>query len=293
MSTARDILMWNDKTFHVSADEVLTFKEFSSSSSYSTEQADNGSKMPKSKDKNPNIGSVKFTINLSAMQGNDCKAEYNWWRDECNKGTYSNLYLGMGQFGDYKWRLTKVDLNNLVTLKDGAWKSCSISVSFEEYWVKIKKTKLEKKAEKLAKKLAKQIKKAQNSKSKKAREQAALKAADLTRQLQATNKEIAEKKAAKYYAEKTKEESAAQNITTYYDDLNAGEDEKLLKKEINEGKKYSAEVKKMAKECERKNNPVNFFDIKEEFQADVKVQLAVDGYNVNPDGTVTKGEGRI
>ena len=176
------ILIWADKELEVSGDKIYTFSGWSSSSAFRTEEKKNGKKMPKSQAVSPDRGSVSFSIMLSQQVGLDVKAEYEWWREECNKGTESLLYLGEEQFGTFKWRLTGVDQSDLITLKDGTWVKCKMSLKFEESWYKVKLTKLQKKAKRLAKKLERQTKKVLKAKNEAAKEKAAQKAAKIKKQ---------------------------------------------------------------------------------------------------------------
>ena len=223
--------MWMEKTFQVTNREILTYNGLSASHSYNTEEKKNGKKMPKTKDVGPGIGTLNFSVKLSALQGNNVQDEHDWWVAECEKGTYSYIYMGGSKFGNYKWRIKQVDVSDLVTINDGTtWKSCTLSISFEEYYVKVKKTKAEKKAERLQKKMRKQMEKAQNAKSEKARAKAAAKAANLKVQYEEQKVKAAEAKA-----------QQAQNVAqantmigTYYDALKGGEDYKLLQRKIKE-----------------------------------------------------------
>jgi hypothetical protein len=223
--------MWLEKTFQVTQDEILTYANLSTSHGYNTEEKKNGKKMPKTKDVGPTIGSLSFTLPLSALQGNDVKAEHDWWVSECEKGTYSYIYMGGAKFGNYKWRVNKVDMNDLVTINNGTlWKSCTLSIGFEEYYVKVKKTKAEKKAERLLKKMRRALDKSMNAKNERARAKAAAQAAKLKTQYE-EQKVIA----AKERAEQTKKNAqAVQLFGQYYDALNAGEDYKLLLRKIKE-----------------------------------------------------------
>lgn len=191
------ILMWMEKTFRVTQNQILTYSGFNSSHSFLTEEKKNGKNMPKTKEVSPGIGSLSFNVDLSANRGNDVKAEYEWWTDECEKGTYSYLYIGGSKFGKYKWRVNKVDISDLVTMNNGeVWKSCSLSIGFEEYFVAVKQTKAEKKAQRLQKKMRRQIEKAQNAKNDKAREKAMAKAESLAKDYMTAKVEAAEARTA-------------------------------------------------------------------------------------------------
>ena len=213
------VLQWNNKTLEITGKKIYSFTGWSSSSSFETDETANGKNMPKNTAKNPGIGQVSFNIYLHQGMGIDVKTEYDWWRKECNKGTESLLYIGDEQFGDYKWRLTGVSQSDLQVIGNGVWKSCQMSLSFAESYVKVKKTKLEKKAAKLAKKLAKAIKKAEKAKSKKALAAAAKKAAKLKKQMEAAQIKAAEQKAAKLKAQVAAKQKAAEEIERYYTDL--------------------------------------------------------------------------
>ncbi len=177
------IFKWFEKIFYVSDSEILTYSGMSASHSYNTEEKKNGKKMPKTKDVGPGIGTMNFSMKLSVLKGNDVKAEHDWWVAECEKGSYSYIYMGSTKFGKYKWRIKQVDISDLVTINDGTlWKSCTLSVSFEEYYVKAKMTKAEKRAAKLQKKLRKQIEKAENAKNEAARTKALSKVETLATQ---------------------------------------------------------------------------------------------------------------
>ena len=192
------IFKWHEKAFRVCASEILTYNGFSASHSFITEEKKNGKNIPKTKEVSPGIGTASFSIDLSRNQGNNVKAEHDWWVDECEKGTYSFMYMGGTQFGKYKWRVKQVDVSDLVTFADGdTWKSCKLSISFEEYYVKVKLTKEEKKANKLQKKLRKAIEKAENAKNDKARDKAMAKAETLAAQFKEAKEKAAEKRAEK------------------------------------------------------------------------------------------------
>ena len=187
------ILMWMEKTFRVTQNQILTYSGFNSTHSFLTEEKKNGKNMPKTKEVSPGIGSLSFNVDLSANRGNDVKAEYEWWTDECEKGTFSYLYIGGSKFGKYKWRVNKVDISDLVTMNNGeVWKSCTLSIGFEEYFVAVKQTKAEKKAQRLQKKMRRQIEKAQNAKNDKAREKAMAKAESLAEEYMTAKVEAAE-----------------------------------------------------------------------------------------------------
>ena len=191
------ILMWLEKTFRVTKNQILTYSGFNSSHSFTTEEIKNGKKMPKTKEVSPGIGSLSFNVELSSLKGNDVKAEYEWWADECEKGTYSYLYIGGSKFGKYKWRVNKVDITDLVIINNGdVWKSCTLSIGFEEYYVAVKLTKAEKKAQKLQKKMRRQIEKAQNAKNEKARDKAMAKAETLAADYMKAKVEAAEARTA-------------------------------------------------------------------------------------------------
>lgn len=213
------VLQWNNKTLEISGNKIYSFSGWSSSSSYETDETANGKNMPKNTAKNPGVGQVSFSIYLHHGMGIDVKTEYEWWRKECNKGTESLIYIGDEQFGEYKWRLTGVSQSDLKVIGNGIWKSCQMQLSFAESYVKVKKTKLEKKAAKLAKKLEKAIKKAEKAKTKKALQSAAKKAAKLKKQMEAAQVKAAEQKAAKLKAQVEARQKAADEIERYYSDL--------------------------------------------------------------------------
>lgn len=225
------IFMWLEKTFHVTNSEVLTYNGLSASHSYNTEEKKNGKKMPKTKDVGPGIGTLNFSVKLSALQGNDVKEEHDWWVAECEKGTYSYIYMGGSKFGKYKWRIKQVDVADLVTINDGSlWKSCTLSISFEEYYVKVKLSKAEKKAARLQKKMRKAMEKAQNAKNEKARAKAAAKAANLKTQYEEQKVKAAEDRA----KQAANVAQANTMIGTYYDALKGGETYKNLQRKIKE-----------------------------------------------------------
>ena len=204
------IFKWFEKIFYVSENEILTYCSLSASHSYNTEEKKNGKKMPKTKDVGPGIGTMSISVKLSALTGNDVKAEHDWWVSECEKGSYSYIYMGGERFGNYKWRIKQVDIADLVTINDGTlWKSCTLSISFEEYYVKVKKTKAEKKAEKLQKKMRKQMEKAENAKNEKAK----------TKALEKTKKLAEQFKEASVAAAKARAEQA-QRITQVDAEIN-------------------------------------------------------------------------
>ena len=213
------ILSWNEKTFEVTNDKIYTFRGWSTSSSYEVDEKENGKEMPKDTAKAPGIGSISFEVYLRSDLGMDVKAEYDWWRAECNKGTTSLLYIGDEQFGKYRWRLTGVSQSELKLANGGKWQSCKMSLTFGESYYKVKQTKLEKKAAKLAKKLAKATKQAEKAKSKKALAKAAKKAAKLKKQMEETLIKAAEKKAAALQAQVEARKKAADEIQRYYSDL--------------------------------------------------------------------------
>lgn len=177
------IFKWKDKTLFVTNEQIYTYNSLNSSHSYNTEEKKNGKEMPKTKDVGPGIGTLSINVKLSALTGNDVKTEHDDWVERCEKGLYDYIFMGGMQFGNYKWRIKQVDVSDLVTINDGeTWKSCTLSISFEEYYVKVKKTKAQKKAEKLQKKMWKQLQKAENSTKEKARTKALEKAKTLATQ---------------------------------------------------------------------------------------------------------------
>mgnify|MGYP002622301409 CR=1 FL=1 len=196
------ILAWNDKELDVTGGQIYTFSGWNASSSFKTEEKKNGKKMPKSKAVSPGQGKVSFDVTLSYMMGIDVRAEYGWWRDECNKGTESLMYFGYQQYGSYKWRLIGVDQSGLETMRDGSWMKCRMSLTFEESFYKVKLSKLERKAQKLAKKVERQTKKAINAKSEAARQKAIQKAAAAQKELLELQKKIAEEKVAQVKKER-------------------------------------------------------------------------------------------
>lgn len=223
--------MWLEKTFHVTKDEILTYSGLNTSHSFTTEEKKNGKKMPKTKEVSAGIGTLSFNLSLSVLQGNNVKEEHDWWVAECEKGTYSYIYMGGQKFGNYKWRIKQVDMSDLVTINDGSiWKSCTLSIGFEEYFEQVKKTKAEKKAEKLQKKMRKAMDKAQSAKNEKARAKAAAKAADYQKKFEEQKAKVAEEKAAQVKAN-------AQAVTlqgAYYDMLMGGEAYKNIQRKIRE-----------------------------------------------------------
>ena len=213
------ILSWADKVMTVSSEEILTFNNWRASSSYETQQGSGSkSKMPKTTEVSPGIGSISFSIGLNQALGNDVKAEYEWWRQQCNAGTVSLMYLGSQQFGNYKWRIVKVDQDNLICAGDGMWMSCDLSLTFEEYYVVTKKTKEQKQAEKLRKQMEKLAKLAVNAKNEKQREKYAKRAAAMKRKYEAALVEAARKEAEKIKAQKEAEEKTEKLIARYYDE---------------------------------------------------------------------------
>ena len=192
------IFKWFEKSFIVSDDEILTYNSLSASHSYNTEEKQNGKNMPKTKEIGPGIGTMNISVKLSVLTGNDVKGEHDWWVNECEKGSYSYIYMGGECFGNYKWRIKQVDISDLVTINDGElWKSCTLSISFEEYYVKVKKTKAEKKADKLQKKMRKQMEKAENAKSDSAQAKALEKTKKFADQFKTQSVEAAKAKAEK------------------------------------------------------------------------------------------------
>jgi len=213
------VLLWNDKELEVSGDKIYTFSGWSATSSYKTEEKENGKKMPKSKALSPGMGSISFDVTLSWQMGVDVKDEYEWWRTQCNEGTQSLLYLGEQQFGAYKWRLTGVNQTGLITLKDGTWKQCKMNLSFEESWYKVRLTRLERKAKRLAKRLARQTKKVENAKTEAAKEKAAAKAAKTKKEAEEAAAAAAKEKADKWKAGRAAKQDAADRINKYYSKL--------------------------------------------------------------------------
>lgn len=223
--------MWLEKTFQVTQDEILTYSDLGTSHTYKTEEKKNGKKMPKTKEVGPGIGTLSFNLKLSALTGNDVKAEHDWWVAECEKGTYSYIYMGGAKFGNYKWRVTQVNMQNLVTINNGTlWKSCDLAIGFEEYYVKVKKTKAERKAERLQKKMRRAMEKSMNAKNERARAKYAAQAAKYRTEYEA-QKVIAAKERAE---QERKNAQSVQMFYTFYDQLNAGEDYKLLQRKIKE-----------------------------------------------------------
>lgn len=191
------IFKWLERIFSVSDTEILTYNGLSASHSFNTEEKKNGKNMPKTKEVSPGIGTLNFSVRLSALQGNDVKGEHDWWVEECEKGTYSYIYMGKDKFGKYKWRIKQVDVSDLITTDDGSiWRSCTLSVSFEEYYVKVRLSKAEKKAAKLQKKMRRAMEKAENAKNDKARDKALDKAEDLAKDFVKASVEAAKIKAA-------------------------------------------------------------------------------------------------
>jgi len=202
------VLTWLEKSFNISREQILSFSGLNASHSFKTEEKKNGKNMPKTKEVSPGIGTMSFDVHLDNFQGNDVKDEYEWWTDACEKGTYSYLYIGGEKFGKYKWRVNKVDVSDLQTIyrengKDekgntiyaSIWKSCTLSIGFEEYFVAVKLTKAEKKALRLQKKMRRQIEKAQNAKNDKARDKALEKAKSLAADYMQAKVEAAEARA--------------------------------------------------------------------------------------------------
>jgi hypothetical protein len=193
---ANYILQWLEKSFQVSPDQILTYSGLNASHSFNTEEKKNGKDMPKTKEIGPAIGSMSFNVPLSMLQNNDVKTEYEWWRDECEKGTCSYIYIGGYKFGNYEWRLNRVDLSDLVTVNDGSvWKSCKLAIGFEEFYVKTRKTKAERKAARLLKKMRKALNKAQNAKNEKAQKKAANQAAKYQKLYDDQKVKVAQEKA--------------------------------------------------------------------------------------------------
>ena len=215
------ILSWNEKELVVTSKKTYTFGNWNAGVSYETETENSGGSQKKKKggSGSPGIGTVSFDVKLHYAMGVDVKSEYEWWRKQCLNGAESLLYIGQNQYGVCKWRLSGVTQNDLITLPNGIWKSCTMQISFEESSSKIKQTKLEKQTAKLSKKLEKAIKKAENAKNDKAREKAAKKAAKLKKQLEENQIKVAEEKAAKAKKRREDKEKTANLITKYYSEL--------------------------------------------------------------------------
>lgn len=189
-------LSWKSKNFEVSAEQILTYSGFNASHSFQTEEKKNGKEMPKTKEIAPGIGSLSFDVALSILKGNNVKEEYKWWTEKCEAGEYSEIYMGGDKFGSYKWRVNRVDIRDLITIDNGeVWKSCTLSIGFEEYYVKVRLTKAEKRAKKLQKKAERQLEKALSAKNEKARQKAIAKAASLQKQFNEASVEAAKARA--------------------------------------------------------------------------------------------------
>lgn len=244
ISTERDIFNWNDKLFSVNTDKIYTFNNWSSTSAYKTQTEDSASSgkgkksattlskkikankkkkdkggntiMPTSTEAGPELGKVSFEVYLDYRLGVNVLDEYKWWRDQCNLGTVSLMYLGTKQFGDYNWRIVGAEISDVKTSRNGNWLTGTMKLDFEEYYEKQKYSKDEKKATKLQQKIEKQMLKAMTAKNTKKADKAAQKAAKYMTQLDALNTKIATQKAEAYAIQAEKEKNAQNLITQYY-----------------------------------------------------------------------------
>lgn len=125
------IASWGPKNFIVNPKSIYTFDKITRSSSYTTEDKENGSKKPKLKNKHPNLEEMSFSIALNArcLKYNILK-EIDSWASLCGKSYY--FIIGNTSYGNHKWELVGSNATEQILNIYGNIISAKIELSFKE-----------------------------------------------------------------------------------------------------------------------------------------------------------------
>lgn len=120
---------YGSKVFTVSDNSIYTFGAVSRSSSYTTDEQENGSKKPKVKNKAPGVDTLSFPLELRADSVNVRKEVEDWISMQ---GESHYFIVGKENYGKNKWKLVGVDVSNQEFGPGGILKKASLNLSFKE-----------------------------------------------------------------------------------------------------------------------------------------------------------------
>ena len=119
--------------FEVSAEKVLTFKNFVRRNRVRFAKNDTLLKKPISQYVGPELDIITFDIILDAQWGVDPKEEYDKLIDIQKDGSLVTIIIGDNVFGTYRWRIADLSIPAEPIDNTGFFIRSVVSISFEEY----------------------------------------------------------------------------------------------------------------------------------------------------------------
>ena len=122
---------WGPKGFTVSPSMVVPFNGFSTSLSLKADSENDTSGTAPTNTRGRELRPINFETIYMAAAGVDPRDQVAQW--EAQLGKSYPLYIGEKRFGPAKMTLTKVETSDVKFTSNGAWISCKVALTLEEY----------------------------------------------------------------------------------------------------------------------------------------------------------------
>lgn len=122
---------WGPKGFTVSPSMVVPFNGFTTSLSLKADSENDTSGTAPTNTRGRELRPISFETVYMAAAGVDPRDQVAQW--EAQLGNSYPLYIGEKRFGPAKMTLTKVETSDVKFTAKGAWISCRVALTMEEY----------------------------------------------------------------------------------------------------------------------------------------------------------------
>lgn len=122
---------WGPKGFLVSPTKIVPFSGFSTSLTLKADSENDTSGTAPTNTRGRELRPISFETIYMAAAGVDPRGQVEEW--EAQLGNSYPLYIGEKRFGPAKMTLTGVSTSDVQMTATGAWISCKIALTLEEY----------------------------------------------------------------------------------------------------------------------------------------------------------------
>lgn len=122
---------WGPKGFLVSPTKIVPFGGFSTSLTLKADSENDTSGTAPTNTRGRELRPISFETIYMAAAGVDPRGQVEEW--EAQLGNSYPLYIGEKRFGPAKMTLTEVSTSEVQMTATGAWLSCKIALTLEEY----------------------------------------------------------------------------------------------------------------------------------------------------------------
>lgn len=122
---------WGPKGFLVSPTKIVSFNGFSTSLTLKADSENDTSGTAPTNTRGRELRPISFETVYLAAAGVDPRGQVEEW--EAQLGNSYPLYIGEKRFGPAKMTLTGVSTSEVQMTASGAWLSCKIALTLEEY----------------------------------------------------------------------------------------------------------------------------------------------------------------